>query len=198
MKYRTQSSNPRLTGGQAEPVTAVVTIFGSSRLRQNDLEYRQAYELGSLLAQHGYTICNGGYGGSMEASAKGARERSGTTIGVVTEMFGTTANPFITNTIVTKTHIERLLKLVELGDAYIVLKGGTGTLLELAFVWEYLNKGIIKEKPVIVLGDFWTSVVNTLKDELAWEGVRDATHHVTVVRTPDECLKALNARFKTT
>ena len=132
----------------------------------------------------------------MEASARGARERGGTTIGVVTEMFGTTANPFITKAIVTKTHIERLLKLVELGDAYVVLKGGTGTLLELAFVWEYLNKGIIKNKPIIVLGEFWTSVVNTLKDELAWEGLRDATHHVTVVETSDECLKALNIKLK--
>src|SRR5206468_2628134 len=98
---------------------------------------------------------NGGYGGSMEASAKGARENGGGTIGVVTEMFGTKANSFIDQVVVTTTHAERLSKLVDMGDAYIVLKGSTGTLLELAMVWEYANKGIVKNKPIIVLGDFW-------------------------------------------
>ncbi len=112
-----------------------ITIFGSSRLKFGEEEFQTAYELGKQLAQSGFTICNGGYGGTMEASARGASEAGGKTIGVVCERFGTTANPFLEETIVTSTHSERLHKLIELGDAYVVLKGSTGTLLELALVW---------------------------------------------------------------
>src|SRR5437867_3495970 len=92
--------------------STVVTIFGSSRLQPTDLDYKNAYELGALLAKSGFAICNGGYGGSMEATAKGGKESGGITIGIVTDMFGTIANPFIGKIIETKTHIERLLKLV--------------------------------------------------------------------------------------
>ncbi|HEV8538621.1 MAG TPA: LOG family protein [Bacteroidota bacterium] len=175
--------------------TSTVTIFGSSRLRPEDPEYRIAHDLGALLAQNGYTICNGGYGGSMEATARGAKEHGGRTIGIITGMFSTTANPFIDTIVVTQTHAERLMKLVETGDAYVVLKGSTGTLLELAMVWEYLNKGILKNKPIIVLGEFWKPVIDTLKGELAWEGAGDAAAHVTIAHSPEECVKALNRRM---
>ena len=185
-----------LTAKTMNTAPHTVTIFGSSRPRPGEAEYQTAYELGIELANAGYIVCNGGYGGIMEASAKGVKKHGGTAIGVVTEPFGVNANPYIDKTIVTKTHVERLLKLVELGDAYIVLKGGTGTLLELAFVWEYLNKSIMNNKPIIVIGDFWTSVINTLRTELAWEGLRDATHHVTIVESPDECVSVLNKKLK--
>jgi len=173
----------------------IVSVFGSSRIRSNDAEYRIAHELGSLLAISGFTVCNGGYGGSMEAVAKGAKDSGGTTIGIVTEMFGTKTNPFIDQVVVTKTHADRLLKLVETGDAYIVLKGSTGTLLELAMVWEYANKGIMKNKPILVLGDFWQPVIDTLKSELAWEGAKDAAGYVAIVRSPQECISVLKRRL---
>jgi len=50
----------------------IVTIFGSSKPVEGELPYTQAYEIGRGLASGGWTICNGGYGGTMEASAKGA------------------------------------------------------------------------------------------------------------------------------
>ena len=54
----------------------------------------------------------------------------------------------------------------------------------------------MKDKPVIVIGDFWTAVVRTLKDELAWEGMHGATDHVTLVQTPQECVGVLNRHFR--
>lgn len=178
-----------------EPQTPVISIFGGSRTQPGDAEYQTAYELGKLLAEAGYTICNGGYGGIMEASAHGARDAGGTTIGIVTEQFNVEANPYIVQKIVMKSLIDRLLKLIELGDAYVVLKGSTGTLLELAAVWEHMNKRLLKQKPIIVVGDFWSSVIQTLKDELSHEGLVNATHYVQLVRTPEECLNVLKKSF---
>jgi predicted Rossmann-fold nucleotide-binding protein len=45
----------------------------------------------------------------------------------------------VTKEIVCDTLFERIDKLIEIGDGFVVLQGGTGTLLELAAVWEYFN-----------------------------------------------------------
>jgi len=135
----------------------VVTVFGSSRPAPNDPEYRQAYELGAALAHAGFAVCNGGFGGTMEASARGAREAGGHTIGVITTAFGKrSANRWIEEVIEQESLLARMMKLIELGDAYVVLKGGTGTLLELSAVWELMNKGLMSEKPICILGGFGT------------------------------------------
>jgi uncharacterized protein (TIGR00730 family) len=166
----------------------IVTVFGSSRPRPGDPEYDQALELGAELARAGFLVCNGGYGGIMEASSRGARESGGKTIGVVCSIFGNRpANAWTGETMVTQTLMERLDRLVSLGEGYVVLKGGTGTLLEFSMVWELMNKKMMHAKPIVLLGSFWEGVVETLRSELAWEGLENCTHYVTLTRTPAEC-----------
>lgn len=174
----------------------VVTIFGSSRTQPGDTGYEVALELGKFLAQAGFTICNGGYGGTMEAAARGAKEAGGSTIGVTMEFVSIQANPWIDRNIVVKTLLDRLLKLIELGDAYVVLRGGTGTLLELASVWELMNKKVIRERPVLILGDFWNSTIDTVKRELTFEALEWSSRHVPLVRDAEECVKVLKERLR--
>jgi hypothetical protein len=173
------------------PQTSIVTVFGSSRPTRSDKEYQTAYEVGKLLARAGFIVCNGGYGGTMEASARGAKENGGSTIGVVTKIFGAQANPYIDTTIVMDTLTSRLMKLVELGNGYVVLKGGTGTLLELAAVWEFMNKGILIPKPIVAFERFWSPIVSTMKNQLLEENRVEATNYVTLVSTPKECVDKL-------
>ena len=52
----------------------VISVFGSSRPRELDPEYVEALNIGRALAKAGFIVCNGGYGGIMEASARGAKE----------------------------------------------------------------------------------------------------------------------------
>jgi uncharacterized protein (TIGR00725 family) len=54
-----------------------VTVFGSSRPRDGDADYEEARLLGRALAESGYSVCSGGYGGVMEAVSRGAKERGG-------------------------------------------------------------------------------------------------------------------------
>jgi len=138
-----------------------ITIFGTSRAGPGDSAYVLAYEVGKLLAGAGFTIANGGYGGTMLAAAKGAAEAGGTIIGITCSAFkNNKANEYITREIVTGSLDERLDTLIKLGQAYVVLPGGTGTLLELAKVWELKNKGFLEaDKPIILLGGFWRPLV---------------------------------------
>lgn len=133
----------------------------------DDEIYSIAYETGKLLALAGFTIVNGGYGRTMLAAAKGAFEAGGKTIGVTCSAFkrGKT-NEYITREIITSTLDERLNTLIELGQGYIVLPGSTGTLLELAKVWELKNKSFIPEsKPIILIGEFWKLLVDLVAKE---------------------------------
>jgi uncharacterized protein (TIGR00730 family) len=174
----------------------VVTIFGSSRPIEGSDEYRLACEVGKYVAISGFTVCNGGYGGIMEASARGAKEAGGGTIGVTFKnTFKKNANKWIDKEFFLPTLIERMMKLIELGDAYVVLKGGTGTLLELAAVWEFINKGLLKEKPIVIIGEFWKDVVETLREELLWEGDGDCTKFIQCASSPEECAEFLKQRL---
>ncbi|MDL1891347.1 LOG family protein [Sphingobacteriales bacterium CHB3] len=166
----------------------IITVFGSARPEEGDEEYTLAFEVGSELAKAGFTICNGGYGGIMEASARGAKSVGGLSIGVTCKAFhNRKANQWIDKNIETYDLTDRLMKLISLGDGYVVLRGGTGTLLELAAAWEFMNKLMIAPKPIVIVGDCWKAVISTLQDALIAEGSHDAANLVAQVDEPKQC-----------
>ncbi len=178
-----------------------VTIFGSSLPRKGSAAYSDALRLGELLAKAGFAICNGGYAGLMEATARGAREAGGHTIGVTCVIWPLKANPWIAEEVPTQSFPERLMTLIERGDAYIVLPGGTGTLAELALAWEMMNKSSLSptvggRKPLLVMAPYWQPVIDCLKQEAqlnSTETRRQATamNIVTLVRSPEEAMECL-------
>lgn len=146
--------------------TKTVTIFGSSKPQQGESSYQSAYELGLALGRAGFTICNGGYGGTMEASARGAKQAGSHTVGITCTVFSRSGpNPYNDTVIETKDLFTRLEKLIELGDAYIALPGGSGTLVELAMVWEMTAKRLIQPRPIIIYGDYWLPVIEATARE---------------------------------
>ena len=174
----------------------IISVFGSSRPMEGEKHYEEARSLGKALAEKGFTVVNGGYGGTMEASARGAKEHGGKTIGVVSRFFGKEANRWIDRKVEVGSLVDRLMELVSLADGYVILKGGTGTLLELASVWEFMNKSVIEEKPVVVLGPSWNGVLESLNRELEFEGKEACTRFITVVPTPEEAASFLAARLR--
>ncbi len=142
----------------------VVTVFGSSRPRAGEADYEEARALGTALARQGLTVCTGGYGGVMEAASRGAKEAGGRTLGVTAEFFRSRTNAWVDEEVRVATWQERLFELIRRGDAYVACKGGTGTLVELAVVWEMLNKAVMKGKPFVVLGDFWQPILDRVRE----------------------------------
>jgi uncharacterized protein (TIGR00730 family) len=142
----------------------IITVFGSSRPREGDSHYALAQELGAQLASRGFTICSGGYGGVMEAVSRGAKDAGGRTLGVTADFFDAPANRWIDEVISVKTWQERLFALVEHGSGYVACPGGTGTLVELAVVWEMLNKRVMPAKPFVTLGHFWQPIVERVRE----------------------------------
>jgi uncharacterized protein (TIGR00730 family) len=142
----------------------IITVFGSSHPQDGHEDYTEALELGRALASTGFAVCSGGYGGVMEAVSRGASESGGHVIGVTSSFFKSRANPWVKEEITMPTWHERLFELVRLGDGFVACKGGTGTLVELAVVWEMLNKKAMAQKPFVVLGDFWQPIIDRVSE----------------------------------
>ncbi len=141
----------------------IITIFGSAFTSPEDNLYRQAEDIGKILAQNGITVCTGGFAGIMEAVSKGTKSAGGKTIGVTVAQWQKKPNMYIDKEIKMPSLTERITELIALGDAYIVFKGGTGTLVETSVALELMNKKAMKEKPVIFFTDFWKNMIEILK-----------------------------------
>jgi hypothetical protein len=174
---------------------AVVTVFGSSRAEPGDAEYLAAERLGRLIARRGWTLCNGGHEGTMEAAARGAKEAGGSTLGVTVAYYESARpNRWLDEEIVAATLLDRLEKLVMLGDAFITLRGGIGTLLELALVWNLIQRPEFAHKPVVIVGDDWAHVIRVLSASLPmrdWERTS-----VSLASTVDDAVATLGGQLR--
>ncbi len=109
-----------------------------------------AEEAGGLIAKAGYTLVNGGMGGVMAASAKGARSAGGHVVGLLPGLDTNEANAYTDVVIPTGIGEARNLLIVRAAAVIIAIGGGYGTLSEVALA---LKLG----KPVVGLGTWEVS-----------------------------------------
>jgi uncharacterized protein (TIGR00725 family) len=147
---------PRRHSRQAgtSPQGYTVTLYGSGDPPVHVLDF--AGRLGQRIGERGWLLKNGGYGGTMAASAQGARAVGGKVIAVTCSAFGRPAgNPYASVTIETPSLFERLARLIEDTDAFGAFAGGTGTLTEVFLTWELMAKGLLPPRPLCLLGPGW-------------------------------------------
>ena len=148
-----------------------VTIFGSSRIARGDPLFNTAKDLAFQLSQLGCDIVTGGGPGLMEAANEGAQEGDLTgktkSFGLHIELpFEEDPNPFIDRLSYHRTFFSRLHHFVRLSHAYIVLPGGIGTSLETFMIWQLLQVGYLKDRPLVLLGDMWKGVVEWMNNQM--------------------------------
>lgn len=142
-----------------------VSIFGFADAQREDPLYQEVYEAAQVLARTGITIINGGGPGVMRASSEGAKAVGGKTIGVtfypkdVARFEGRDPENPLDQEIKTENYLERTLKLLELGDAYLIFKGGTGTISEFGMAWGLARLYFGHHKPLLLYGKFWEEVI---------------------------------------
>jgi hypothetical protein len=173
-----------------------IAYFGFADAAPNDPLYQEAYGLSKFLSGKGFVAINGGGPGTMRAVSEGTKAAKGTTIGVtfypkdITNFEGRDPENPIDIEIKTKNYLERTLKLLELGDAYIVLRGGTGTISEFGMAWGLARLYFGHHKPLILYGDYWNDIIKVFNQRMR---IRPEDLKVfKVVDSPEEALKALN------
>jgi uncharacterized protein (TIGR00730 family) len=144
----------------------IVTIFGGSKCGEDSDEYQQAIEVGSRLADAGFTICTGGYLGVMEAASRGARERGGRVFGIVMNQFKSEPNRYLTDKVASEHFYERLQNLITRSVGFIALRGGMGTVTEISLVWNKMQTRVLEPRPLVLLGQSWRRVVDAWQENL--------------------------------
>jgi len=172
-----------------------ITILGYSQAKPGDELYQSTFEVAKALAEAGYNIVNGGGPGVMKAASEGAKAGGGKAIGVYFSPKGMinyegrdSSNP-IDEEVMMPNYVERTLKLLELGDIYIVFNGGTGTISEFGMAWGLARLYFGHHKPLILYGAFWHDILETIAKEML---LRDEELKVyRIVTTPQETLIAV-------
>ena len=182
-----------MPGGTGWLLATNVAVFGSSEVRPGDGIYQMSKQLGSLLAEAGFGVVNGGYGGVMEASSLGAREAGGSAIGITSLDLGRGAgNRYLTEERPAPDLFQRTRSLIDLSAAYIILPGKAGTLAELAFLWALLRGDLLGRKPVVLLGEFWRGFVEELRERGLLEAAQaEATCYAS---TPEDAVSYIRSK----
>ena len=142
-----------------------ISVFGGSSPKPGSSGYQQAYNLGKSLALAGHTVLTGGYIGTMEAVSRGAAEAGGHVIGVTCSEIESwrpvKANAWVHEERSFFSLQERLHELIYNCDVAMALQGGPGTLTEITLTWNLMAIKAIPEKPLILIGEEWRSVMSS-------------------------------------
>ena len=143
-----------------------IAVFGSGRAPAGHPVLVQAERLGYLLADAGFAVICGGYGGTMEAASRGAHRAGGHATGVTMDLFtpGLTPNQWLTEEERVPDFFPRLERLTS-ADGFVVLQGSVGTLTEATLTWSLLQTGQIAPKPFIFVGASWRRLFDAFRAE---------------------------------
>ena len=121
-----------------------VTIFGSARIPKDNWIYTAVSDVADELTRLGCDIVTGGGPGLMQAANEGAKRADPTAIdrsvGIRVNLpFEQDVNAFVTQAYEHRTFFTRLHQFVLMSDAFIVVPGGIGTVLEAMMIWQLLQ-----------------------------------------------------------
>lgn len=154
------------------PIIKNVAFFGDADVKPSNITYKAAFETAKLLAKNRYTIVNGGGPGVMDASTKGAEAGRGESVSVTffpkdaTGFEGRYVGNVTDKEVRTSNYIERMFKLMEHADAFLMFRGGTGTISEFGTAWVLAKLYYGHHKPFLLVGDFWRSIIKAIKENM--------------------------------
>jgi len=139
-----------------------VVVFAGNRYPKNQEKYflDLAYQTGRLLALSDFLVVTGAGPGLMDAVLKGTSEAGGETMGVALNLEGREHSVHAQKIISFDNISDRQQELINIGDAFLVLPGGIGTLHEACDVIVQKKLKIISpEKKLIFVGDYYKDLI---------------------------------------
>jgi uncharacterized protein (TIGR00730 family) len=148
-----------------------VTIFGSARIKSGTVAYENVKQLAAELTKMGCDIMSGGGPGLMKAANEGALsvdpQALHRSVGIRIELpFEQEVNPFVGQVYEHRTFFSRLHHFMIISDAFVVVPGGIGTLLELSLAWQLLQVRQLYNTPLILVGKMWAGLVEWARREM--------------------------------
>src|SRR4026209_1895692 len=141
-----------------------VTIFGSARVPRDHWVYQAVRDLAAELARMDCVVVTGGGPGLMQAANEGVHvanpAASEGSVGIRVDLpFEQEVNAFVTEAFEHGTFFTRLHHFVLMSDAFVVVPGGIGTVLETMMVWQLLQVRKLPDTPLILAGKMYAELV---------------------------------------
>ncbi|WP_165246932.1 TIGR00730 family Rossman fold protein [Adlercreutzia sp. ZJ141] len=122
-----------------------ITVYCGSNPGKDPLFIQAAHDLGTWIANAGHALVYGGSSiGLMGAVSQATIDAGGQVYGVEPQFFidAGVAQHDLTELYVVQTMSERKEKMIELGDAFVALPGGVGTLEEISEITSRIRLGM--------------------------------------------------------
>jgi uncharacterized protein (TIGR00730 family) len=145
-----------------------VTVFGSARFEEAHPYYRLARQMGSRLAQLGFSVMTGGGPGLMEAANRGAKDVGGRSIGCNIELLREQKpNPYLDRHVIMDHFFVRKVLLFKYSYGFVILPGGFGTMDECFEALTLIQNGKIHDFPLVVMDRaYWRNLQELIDDML--------------------------------
>ncbi len=180
--------------GKFQKIKAV-SFLGFADAQMGDELYESAKETARVLAEHGIVVVNGGGPGIMRAATEGAHEGDGKAY--VATFYPKHMENFegkdplnkADKEVIMNNYLDRTMKLLELGNAYMIFNGGTGTISEFGMAWGLARLYYGHHKPLILYGDFWHAILESFAAGMKLRPEELRVYRI--VNTPERALEAL-------
>ena len=150
-----------------------ITVFCGANNGRNEAYKENAMEVGKWIATNNHTLVyGGGKIGLMGVIADTVLENRGEVIGIMPQFLvdREISHTGITEFIIVDDMSERKTKLVDLGDVFVALPGGPGTLEEISQVISWVRVGK-KDAPCILMNvDGYYDFLEQYFDKMVKEG----------------------------
>ncbi len=168
-------------------VGPAVTMFGSSRVGEDDPMYAAARTVARRLAETGFAVITGGGPGIMEAANRGASEAGGLSIGANIELPREQGmNPYVTLALNFRYFFVRKTMFVKYAVGFVIFPGGFGTLDELFEALTLIQTGKLTGFPVVLFGEeYWRGLIAWIDEKLIGEGKIDPQDRDLMIVTDD-------------
>ncbi|AIF84510.1 TIGR00725 family protein [Candidatus Nitrososphaera evergladensis SR1] len=121
-----------------------IAVIGYNKDSCTEAARKAAYKVGSEVAKAGAVLVCGGLGGVMEEACRGAKDNSGTTVGIIPENDASYANKYCDIVVCSTIGFARDFIVAGTADGIIAVGGGVGTRIE-------LSAGYMLKKPMVAI-----------------------------------------------
>jgi uncharacterized protein (TIGR00730 family) len=176
-------------------IRPAVSVFGSARIKPDHPYYQKTEIIARLLSDAGFSVISGGGPGLMEAANRGGHAGRSPAVGLnIMLPHEQTGNVYQDVGINFRYFFARKMMFVRFASAYVVMRGGFGTIDELTECLTLVQTGKSRKIPIILVGrEFWTGLLDWMRDRLVGERMIAAADMdlMTIIEEPAAIVEAI-------